>query len=284
MLVKTAITLIVQVIILLVVGTNVCAGDLSEGIDNFWLKSIISIEALNDSGAWIPQGTGFLMRSPQNHSVLVTAKHVIIDTAGSVRSDLGYRVNRKEGTYYVISDSLLTAHAGPWLLSQTFDVAVRIFGVKKKSDSDVESLPQDRLRNIERLKAGALVLVPGFPLGFRSEKYADPVVRRGVVARVDDSSIIIDAMLLRGNSGSPVIYTPTMKLGTGLTSPFINEERVIGVVSWGYSERKIATDVKDSSTTILYKDNAGLSKIVPVEYLSELLSSAEFLKMDSTQR
>lgn len=104
------------------------------------------------------------------------------------------------------------------------------------------------------------------------------------MARVDDSSTIIDAMLMGGNSGSPVIYTPTVKLGAGLSSPFINEERVIGIVSWRYCQRKIASDGKDSSAAVLYNDNAGLSKITPLQYLLELLSSAEFVKMDSARR
>ena len=43
------------------------------------------------------------------------------------------------------------------------------------------------------------------------------------MVRIDQRNIIIDAMIFPGNSGGPVLYFPTIKLGKGLKSPFITD-------------------------------------------------------------
>jgi len=253
---------------------------LSEGMDQGWLKSLISIEVAKDTGSATSIGSGFLVRTADSHTVLVTAKHVVMKGEDSLRQDLAYRLNDTNGTSYLLTDVEMRKIAGEWFFSPSHDVALRLIGFREGTDIIV--IPTDRLLRKDTLKPGAPILIPGFPLGLRSKEHADPIVRAGVVARIDPDVIIVDAMCFPGNSGSPVVYFPTVKLGAGLGSPFINEERVIGVVSQAISFRQEAVSKDTGRTRVDFEDNAGLCTVVPADYILDLLNSEGFKKLDSS--
>lgn len=252
----------------------------SEGIDQAWLNSLISIEVAKDTASARSIGSGFLVRSSNDHAVLVTAKHVILNDKDSLRGNLAYRLNEKNGTSYLLTDDALRGIAGEWFLSSSHDVALRIITFRKTSD--IAGIPVDKLLRKDSLRPAAPILIPGFPFGLRSKEHADPIVRNGIVARIEPQHILVDAMIFPGNSGSPVIYSPTVKLGPGLTSPFINEERVIGVVSQLIWQTQEAGSKDSGKTQTVFRDNAGLCIVVPADYLLDLLSSAEFMKLDDS--
>src|SRR5882724_9491768 len=59
-----------------------------------WLKAVVSIEVLTSSDtASTSIGTGFLLLSPANHVMLVTAKHVVSNEDNAILKGLAYRFN-----------------------------------------------------------------------------------------------------------------------------------------------------------------------------------------------
>ncbi len=276
---NTGVGCIVQsVCALLLAWSFAYAGDRSEGVEQSWLKSLISIEVVKDTVTATPIGSGFVILSPNGHAVLVTAKHVIAREDDSLSSNLAYRINDRNGTSYLLTDEEVSTTAGEWFLSSSHDVALRILALRK--DTDVTPVRIDRILKMDKLRPGAPVVIPGFPLGLRSAEHTDPIVRKGVVARIDPGRIILDAMIFGGNSGSPVIYSPTVKLGAGLNSPFINEEMLIGVISSSISFREEAVSKITGRTRVVFEDNTGLCKIVPADHIIELLNTEGFKRLD----
>ena len=75
---------------------TVFAGDEHKSMFNLsWLKCIVSIEQLDSPTNSHPIGTGFILLSPDNHCIVVTAKHVILKDDGSLNGLLAWRLNEK---------------------------------------------------------------------------------------------------------------------------------------------------------------------------------------------
>src|ERR1035438_2983446 len=60
-----------------------------------WLKSVVSIEQLDTPTNSHPIGTGFILLSTNNHLILVTAKHVVLNADGNLNPHLGWLLNEK---------------------------------------------------------------------------------------------------------------------------------------------------------------------------------------------
>ncbi len=76
---------IVFMLPILILGTLVCkpqyssAAELTTFFNQQWLKTVVSIEMINDKKEIKPIGTGFLIKTDNNHILLVSAKHVVSD-------------------------------------------------------------------------------------------------------------------------------------------------------------------------------------------------------------
>ncbi len=193
-----------------------------------WLKSVVSMEELDSPTNSHPIGTGFMLQSSQNHLILVTAKHVILNGNGSLNSQLGWRLNEKTNASDLISDQMQTAMTGGWFISSNADLACRF--ITYANESDFALIPVSLLLPQKNLEVGAHVLILGFPMGLRSEKYTTAIARNGIVARSDNDELMLDSFVFPGNSGGPVVYSPLVKIGANLSSPLINDERIAGVV------------------------------------------------------
>jgi hypothetical protein len=244
-----------------------------------WLKATVSIET-KVKNKYVPIGTGFLLATFSNHIMLVTAKHVILDERDSISVNLYYRLNAID-----TSSSVFEANYPPklhvnkgWFLSDKYDVAARFISYSEKSDLTFIDSAQFLVSN--NLSPAANVLILGFPLGLRSEKYSTPIVRKGIVAKSENGEIIIDAFVFPGNSGGPVLYTPPLRLGEGLHSNLINEERLIGLVSNYIPYQDIAISQQTKRPRISFEENAGLCNIVPVEAIIELMKRTDFKNID----
>lgn len=254
--------------------------DNTEGIDGYWLRTLVSVEVSTSPDKVHPIGSGFLVKTPFNHFALVTAKHVILDDKGRIREGLAYRVNRPKQGSTLLFDTDLQKKGGPWFLSNSEDVACRFMGFYEGSEFSV--VQYESLLPKEKVRTGAQVLVIGFPLGLRSEQYVEPIVRRGIVARADSNGILIDALLFPGNSGGPVIYAPTIKVAEPLIANSINKDMLIGLVSIGISYVETFVSQQTGKPRITFEDNAGLSNIVSAGAISSLLESNEFKKLDES--
>ena len=154
-----------------------------------------------------PIGSGLLVESPHRHILLVTAKHVVINPDGSLRSQLAYRFNHQNTKSDLIFDVHMQKHAGPWFVSANADVACRLVVV---GQPDARCLGMEDFLLQTSLQPGAPVLVIGFPLGLRSEKYTVPILRQGIIAHRDATTTTLDAFVFPGNSGGPVVYAPPL--------------------------------------------------------------------------
>ncbi|MBC8458915.1 MAG: trypsin-like peptidase domain-containing protein [Deltaproteobacteria bacterium] len=245
---------------------------LTEGIAKQLLDTVVSIEVLKAGGKGKPIGTGFLVRHPTGLTVLVTAKHVILkQNSTSLIDNLAYRLNIKGKPSHLFPADFAPHLGSKWFRSEEHDVAVKFIAFFKDI-TELKTIPYDFFLPKERIRPGANILVAGFPLGQRSEEHASPIVRRGIVALVEKSRMLVDAFTFPGNSGSPVFYVPTLKFsGDLLKFPSINRDRLVGLVSSQISYVEIAISAKTGRPRVTFEDNAGLTQIVACDAITALL-------------
>jgi hypothetical protein len=116
----------------------------------------------------------------------------------------------------------------------------------------------------------------------RSEQYATPIVRRAIVARVDPNNIIADGFVFPGNSGGPVVYEPTIRIGKSFKTSILQGDWLVGMVSSFITYRDVAVSLQTKRPRIIFEENAGLCRVVPAETILELLQSPDFVKIDES--
>jgi hypothetical protein len=260
---------------------------LTSNFNQNWLKSIISIEVIekntqDNTEKHMPIGTGFLILSQNKHLILVTAKHVILDKkTGSIRNNLAYRLNDKKGDNLLVKEEELKRfEIGSWFLSGDKDLACRFISFAETSD--LSAIPKDTfLLEQESTQVGAPILLLGFPLGLRSEKYALPIARSGIISRVDSENFIVDVNFYPGNSGGPIIYVPTLKVGTGLNSFLINDEKLVGLAIEYISYIDTAVSLQTERPRITFEENSGLCIALPANIVLSFLEREDIVKLDN---
>ena len=249
-----------------------------------WLDAVVSIEATDQTGKIQSIGTGFLVLSPSNHIMLVTAKHVVIERNGKVRSGLGYRLNSKENASIIISDqqASMSTKSG-WFFSEEADVACR-FIVWDAKRNQFKNLSMSLFLKTERLQPCAPLYILGFPMGLRSENHAIPIVRQGIVARCDSNSILAEAFVFPGNSGGPVIYAPTFPVDQKtLKSPVLQGQWIVGLVSESIAYVDHAISRQSMRTRVIFEDNSGLVNVVPANAVLKLLTREDVKKVGESK-
>lgn len=246
-----------------------------------WLRDLVSIEVLDSKGAGQPIGTGFLVSTPAGHVALVTAKHVVFEDEGRgpLITNLAYRLNNKTGDSELTHDAWATTYIGSsWVRSPAQDVACRL--IVWGNEAEFTPIPIGMFLKANSVEVGAPVFLIGFPLGLRSEKYALPILRRGIVARRDTGSFIIDGFVFPGNSGGPVVYEPVIQIGANLTTTLLQGTWLVGVVVSEISYIEPAISPQTKRPRITFESNTGLCNVVPSDAILELLNGAEFQKAD----
>jgi len=244
-----------------------------------WLDAIVSIETKDIEGKIYHQGTGFLIKSAKQ-TILVTAAHVIKD-----KNNLQYRrIDIKDEEIIIEDKTLIDAGAGNWFFSESYDLACRFFGWPSEKKGPTV-IPIEKTLSVEDLQPGAPVLVLGFPSSLNAEFYHKPLARQGIVARSEKKKIIIDAFVFPGNSGGPVVYVPYLKVGGPLQSPLVNEEMLIGVIASYIPYQDRAISPQTGRTRITFEENSGLSEVIPIKAVQELISREDVRKQEekSTQ-
>ena len=244
-----------------------------------WMKAVVSIEVIKKPGDIKPIGTGFLVESPNKHILLLTAKHVILDSDDKIVKNLAVRLNNKSGKSILLTDddfNKLTG--GKWFLSDTSDLACRF--IYRQNSSDILFIPLSMLLPSEDLNIGAPLVILGFPMGLRSDEFAVPIARKAMASRVDPQIFIVDGFVFPGNSGGPVIYCPTVKFGKHITSGVLNEQRLVGLVSESISYVEVAISPQTKRSRIAFEDNAGLSKVIPADDILTLINQNDLKEFD----
>jgi hypothetical protein len=248
-----------------------------------WLNALVSIERCKAQDKPKPVGTGFLVSTPNNHIALVTAKHVVFADhgKGSLHADLAYRLNNKEKTSSLIQDGDATRLSKTgWIKSEKLDIACRLIGRRKTTE--YVTIPYSIFLPAKQLQAGAPLFIIGFPLGMRSEKYATPVVRRGIVARPDPNNIIVDGFVFPGNSGGPVVYGPTIRLGKGFKTQVLQGDWFVGMVLSEIRYVEPAISPQTGRPRVTFEDNSGLCNVLPADHILDLLASPDFVRLDES--
>lgn len=252
-----------------------------------YLKSIISIEQINSNGEQKPIGTGFIINTSKKHTVLVTAKHVVKDDKGKIRPNIAFRINTKSNTSKILNAKTLVQHVPSikysvdqgWFFSDSSDIACRF--LYTPVDSDILAIPVVEFINYSDINVASNILILGFPLGLRDEKYSKPIARSGIIARKDNLEYLADAFIFPGNSGGPAIYVPLVKFGKGFNSQLINKEKLVGLVVSSISYKDIAISSQTKRPRVIFEENTGLCKIVPIEFLSEILNRPDFIEVEN---
>jgi len=242
-----------------------------------WLGAVVSIESAADG----PLGTGFFVRTDKTDVILVSAAHVVRDRKGDLRKDLRYRRSDLDGTDALVSDLELTkADLGTWVFSNSSDLAARRFGWRVGVEGP-PTVPDSHFMNMQLIDVGAPLLVLGFPTGLRSTTHKDPIARHGIVARTGSEGLMVEAFVFPGNSGGPVVYVPSLKVGDGgINSPLVNEEQLVGIVSSYVPYQEKAVSPQTGRTRVVFEENSGLSDVISVTELAKLLDDVLLKKKD----
>jgi V8-like Glu-specific endopeptidase len=222
-------------------GFFLCPPAAGSPIASTWVHATVRIE-----NEWGRGGTGFLiirkMNDKQGKVFLITNKHVLhLDP--QMRRDASFlkmfvNVREKDGAVHgtVFQFSLSEEGHRLWREHPTPDVDVLAIDVtalinshpgleNKGADYSFFALPEVLKR--EEITEGEEVLVIGYPLGLYHSRTHSPLVRQGIIAtkigerinirirqpsgesrRVEIPGFLIDAAIVPGSSGSPVVLKP----------------------------------------------------------------------------
>jgi hypothetical protein len=218
-------------------------------------------------------GTGFLMQIDGiNH--LVTAKHVVARKDGSLDDEgIVLFFNLVSGTKgFRTLEATKTRFGVNWIFHQDakIDVAMIPIGIDTNTD-DVAVIPNDMILKQESLAEGYDVFFfsfqPQIPIG---QKIV-PLVRQGMISLIHtDKTIVMDALVYPGNSGSPVFVTPTLGLDNAINGHFI------GVVGAYIPYKEECISLQTEETRIVFEDNTGLAVVYPLNFINDIIGYPEF--------
>ena len=124
---------------------------------------------------------------------------------------------------------------------------------------------------------GTGICLIGFLFDLIGEGHSYPIVRSGIIARIqdwlrgDENTFLIDAPAFPGNSGGPVIIRPDT---TAIRDTIpITRALLIGMVSDSIRSRDMAVSVQTNEPRVILVENSGLSKVVPISTVKETLAS-----------
>jgi len=193
------------------------------------------------------------------HTFLVTADHVVSDMDTRPRHELYAKCNTTAGP--IMRVPLPALHR--WTRDPVNDIAVFPINFNRFIDrgADLTYFKEDRVVyradiDARAIGAGSEVFVYGFPMKLSGKRIQRPIVRGGVIARLDDDlfddvgGFLVDCHIYPGTSGGPVFLRPSLLYGqTGLL--------LIGVVfEW--------------EPWPLTAENTGLARVAPMDAVKRL--------------
>lgn len=256
---------------------NLCQGG---GLNPDWKKGIVLIEKVKKTGEGkdrlVAHGTGCIVwhYGEPEKGILLTNKHIFTG-----RDSVLLRFNKKPE--YIDDDSigfirqvLYLRQVGHNLWTAHPDSQVDLAGIPIQVDTlaDVIIYPFSLFKPVWTVNEGDEILFLGFPLGLTGTRRNYPIVREGIVALKTDEGVegkdvfLIDALVFRGNSGSPVFLKPVPVVGEDTVR--VGIAYFIGIIT-AYLEVP-----KKGSSGVELTENSGLGMVVRAERVAELL---EFL-------
>lgn len=264
-----------------------------------FLNAVVSIgiEKKNDSGEvyFSSIATGFLVGKalPQLERAdegkryklfLVTNKHVFQNKKGQFLKSVLFRLNTTEGKSHQFQVNLLNPDETPiWRMHTNEKVDLAILPINANSlteakidfyffkDQDLFFAKDFPTKNVS---TGDGLFVLGFPMSISGKDKNFVIVRQGIIARVDEEVLeecfyYIDASAYPGNSGGPVIAKPEVVAIQGTRSN--SQAALIGVISAGVTYREVAVSEQTGEAKIVFTEQTGLVKVVPIELVYEII-------------
>ena len=122
------------------------------------------------------------------------------------------------------------------------------------------------------------VFVLGFPLGLVGKERNYPIVRHGIIARIqdwlrgDERTFLIDAAVFPGNSGGPVVLKPEMT--TVSQTRRITHSLLIGMVRAYIPSQEVAVSEQTGRPKVIFEENSGLAEVEPIDVIRETMEVA----------
>ena len=264
-----------------------------------YLNSVVSIgvekknkESKSEFESW---ATGFLIgkstgdkneKGQHGYTVfLVTNRHVFYnDKKKEYQKEVLFRFNTTENKSHRFKVSLLNADSVPvWAMHKNEKVDLAILPINPQAinkakiehyffrETDLFFAKDFAAKNIS---VGDGLFVLGFPMGISGKAKNFVIARKGIIARVDEEVLeegfyYIDASAYPGNSGGPVIIKPEAVSIQGTASN--NSAGLIGVISSGETYSDIAISQQTGEAKIIFTEQTGLVRVVPVERIYEII-------------
>lgn len=245
----------------LITGTSHCVS-----IPKYMEDCMVLIEdaqiAHNDT-FFVVRGTGFLFfdGNENNPVYLISNRHVFMN-----RDNIFVKLNLADGSS-VRKPVRLRDNVGNYFWTGHPDSSIDLALTRVTYGLNVRYISKDRIKPIDEIELGDEVLFLGFPLlGFASTNKNYPITRHGIVSFVAQENIgglilpdsillsknmmLIDATVLPGNSGSPVLSTP--RKGSDKTS-------LIGVV-------------RGHISSLISDENLDFGIVIPAYRIIELIN------------
>jgi hypothetical protein len=270
-----------------------------------YLNSVVSIgiEDTDENGKPIITSiaTGFLVgkatgqtndAGPLYKLFIVTNKHVFYNKkANRYVKEVFFRFNTQDNKSQNFKVDLLKPDGTPlWLMHKNENVDLAVLPINANaindakteyhffSDNDLFFAKNFKEKNIS---TGDGLFVLGFPRSISGKAKNFVIVRQGIIARVDEEVLdegffYIDTSAYPGNSGGPVIIKPEIVSIQGTASN--NSAGLIGVISTGETYSDVAVSKQTGEAKIVFTEQMGLVRIVPVELIYEIIDTVMELK------
>lgn len=253
----------------------------------------------NDGTNSLPIGTCFSVGVPNSKSTngghfqyLVTAKHVLVDTNGLMRSNLWVRVNRWKG-----GTEMLPLHTDKFMrplfvhTNGSVDLAV-VDWAPAQEEFDFPFLSIDLLAGRDAVSSGKLaegddVFFPGLFVNYYGNSNNVPVVRFGRVSILPIEPIhwgrekcelyLIESTCFGGNSGSPVFVRYSVDRDGGLRLG--GGELFVAGVLIGYFNDLQPLRWVDVAAVPVNANNSGISAVVPAYLIRDILYLPELKRL-----
>jgi len=226
-------------------------------------------------------GTGVLLRI-QGINHIITAKHVITDTpANDITKEMGVFYNKKNGNIGFVPLQKINESIGfNWIFHANSEVDLAIAPYTVFAEQDVLVIPEEQLLTIENLFETKDVYFISYQPGLENPNKIIPIIRKGAIGLIkDDKSFYIDGFAFPGNSGSPVIVTPSPISFDGRGISIGGDKhggKMIGIISSYLPYNETAVSMQTGRVMMVTQENTGLSEVWSINLLKEICEYDEF--------
>lgn len=258
-------------------------------IPNFFIESVVTISATNNSGTKTCIGTGFLVGDLMEKSkttkkyglYLITNKHVV---KNQKRIFIGFNQNGGVNSYDFPVD-LFNQNAQKRFSEHVNDkvdiIALSISAAfLNNMNAKYHFFPLEDAFTIDDMQKqgifeGDLVYSLGYPLNLVNTSQKNPICRLGCISRISNLYIpgnpevnfLVDAQSFPGNSGGPVILRP--ELTSVIGSQPQPKAVLLGILHSyiPYIDELISRQTGEVNS--LMQENSGLTNVHPVDYIKQ---------------